>query len=253
MVPILMYHQVARPAPAAYAHYTVTPVVFARQMRVLAACGYRSVSLECLGRTRAAGLPIPKRTVVITFDDGFQDAIRHAVPVLAKYGFTATFFVVAGLIGRTSEWTRARRAIEMPLADLGALREIDRAGFTIGSHTMTHRRIADLTEDEGRRELHESRQRLEDWLGRTVRDLAYPYGSASESVRRLAADCGYLRACSTIEGLSPQTDDPLMLRRVHIAGGDSLGDFTCRLRTGRPLGALLQRVRETMKVSDFVR
>lgn len=253
MVPILMYHQVAPDAPAAYAHYTVTPDVFARQMRLLVALRYRSLTLDRLWAARSARAALPTRSVVITFDDGFADAVRHAVPVLQRLGLSATFFIVAGLVGMTSAWTRRRRGIEMRLADRTALRDLADGGFTVGSHALTHRPLARLSEAECRYELRESRRRLEDCLERDVLHLAYPHGSADEIVRTAAAECGYRTACSTIDGRSPATDDLLMLRRIPVTGGDTLLDFACRLTTGRPLGRVVQRVRATMKVSALAR
>lgn len=248
-----MYHQVAPSAPSAYFRYTVKPAVFARQMHILAALGYRTISLASLLTARTSGARIPARTVVITFDDGFADAVRYAVPVLVRHGFTATFFVVTGLIGKTSEWTRERRGFEMPLADARALCDVTAAGFTVGSHTITHRRLAEVEASECEFELRESKRRLEEALRQDVWDLAYPYGSTNAIVRRAAAECGYRTACSTIEGLSSASDDPLMLPRVPVEGGDSMADFMCRLGTGYAIRGAVQRVRVTRKVSDFAR
>ena len=253
MIPILMYHQVSSVPDAAYARYTITPSTFARQMRILAALGYGTLSLDRLVAARSSGASLPKRAVVITFDDGFADAVRWAAPVLARHEFTATFFVVAALIGRSSEWTRRRRGIEMPLANADTLRALHAGGFTIGSHTLTHRHLAELSENECRYELCESKRRLEDVLASEVRHLAYPYGSTNDVVRQCAAECGYQTACATIEGISNAADDLLMLRRVFVSGGDSLADFVCRLRTGRQLKALAHRVRVSMNVSALSR
>jgi len=248
-----MYHQVAPTPHPAYFRYTVQPAVFARQMRILAALGYRSVSLARLRAARNGGEPLSKRSVVITFDDGFADALRCAAPILVRHGFTATFFVVAGLLGKTSRWTRERRGIEMPLADARALRDLAASGFTIGSHTMTHRPLAQLEPSECRAELDESKRQLEEVLQREVCDLAYPYGSTNTFVRHIAAECGYQTACSTMSGVSSAADDPLMLRRIEVAGSDSLADFVCRLGTGQTIRDAVQRVRVTRKVSDFAR
>lgn len=258
-----MYHQVTAGGPPGYAQYTVTPAAFARQMRVLVGLGYRAITLDDVVAARSAGSPLPRRSVVITFDDGFADAVRHAVPVLVRRGLTATFFVVTGLVGRMSEWTRRNRGIEMALAGAPMLREISDAGFTVGSHAVTHRPLAELEESESRYELRHSRRRLEDLLGREVRHLAYPFGSANDVVRAAAAECGYRTACSTIAGLSPDDEDLLMLRRIHVAGSDSIADFVSRLRTGRSLSTSVrgllrssrkfQRTRVTRKVSDFAR
>jgi O-antigen biosynthesis protein len=248
-----MYHQVSSIPLPPYARYTVTPTAFARQMRVLATLGYRSISLDRLLAARAAGTDLPKRSVVITFDDGFADALRHAVPVLARHRLTATFFVVAGLLGKSSEWTRRKRGLEMPLADADTLRALLADGFTIGSHTLTHRHLTELPDSECRYELSESKRRLEDALRREVHHLAYPYGSTNDGVRQNAADCGYRTACATTEGIATAWDDLLMLPRLLVSGSDSLADFVCRLRTGHELKALAHRVRVSMNVSALSR
>jgi peptidoglycan/xylan/chitin deacetylase (PgdA/CDA1 family) len=252
VVPILMYHQVSSPAPAAYFRYTVTPPTFARQMRALAAMGYETVSLDRLAAARSAGRPLPQRSVAITFDDGFADAVRHALPVLARHRFTATFFAVAGLLGMASEWTR-RRGVVMPLADADTLRAALGAGCTIGSHALTHRPLADLQPADAREELSESKKRLEDALGHAVHHLAYPYGSTRDDVRQAAAESGYQTACTTVDGASGESDDLLMLPRIEVRGDDSIVDFMCRVRTGHTLARLAHRARVTMKVSDLAR
>lgn len=234
MVPILMYHQVSATAPPSYRRYTVTPADFDRHLRMLADLGYRTVSLRDLTAARRGTLRLQDRAVVITLDDGFEDAVHHAPAALLAHGFTATFFIVAGLLGGTSEWTRWTRGCDMPLAGPRAVRELPRAGFGVGSHTMTHRPLGRIGPDACHQELSESKQRLEHLLGEEVCDLAYPFGSADARVRASAAACGYRTACSVTSGLSPETDDPLMLHRVEICGGESDDAFMWRLRTGEP-------------------
>jgi peptidoglycan/xylan/chitin deacetylase (PgdA/CDA1 family) len=248
-----MYHLVSEDAAASYARYTVTPGAFAAQMRVLASLRLQPVSLDTIAASLSAGTPLPRRAVAITFDDGFAETVRHAAPVLARHGFTATFFIVAGLIGRTSEWTRRRRGIELPLADASTVREIAAAGLTVGSHTMTHRTLPDLGARECRLELLESKRRLEDAIGREVPHLSYPYGAAHEGVGEAAAEIGYRTACSTRDALVRRADDPLMLPRVPVMGGESLARFVRRLRPVGPIEKLVQRLRETMKVSALAR
>ena len=103
-VPILMYHQVSGTAHASFVKYTVTGRAFAAQMKWLAANRYRSMDLPTLLAHRRQGTPVPARTVVITFDDGFRDCAEVAAPAMEAYGFTGTFFLVAGLVGATSRW-----------------------------------------------------------------------------------------------------------------------------------------------------
>jgi peptidoglycan/xylan/chitin deacetylase (PgdA/CDA1 family) len=241
-VPILMYHEVS-PAPhPAFRRYTVTVRNFTRQMRWLAALGYQAIDMDALHRARRGQGGLPKRPVVITFDDGFQSCADHAVPVLRAHGFTAMFYLVAGLVGQTSRWLQGELGLELPLMSWDTVRGLVAGGFGCGAHTMTHPRLAGLDPDRCRRELVEARRRLEDELGRPVVHLAYPYGAFDPAVQAAAAEAGYLTACSTRPGRSTAADDLLALRRVSVYGHDSMLDFACRLRTGMGVRERLGRV-----------
>jgi O-antigen biosynthesis protein len=234
-VPILMYHQVSpRPAPV-YVEYTVTPKTFALQMTWLASAGYVPVSLDALLDYRWRGVALPPQPVIITFDDGFLEAIEYAVPALEVWGFTATFFLVAGYVGGTSRWDISEVGIEQPLIDWSTARALQTAGFHCEAHTMYHPRLPALSEEACRQELYDSRLLLEDHLGHEVEHLAYPHGSYDDRVQRIVSMTGYISACSTRNGLSGPDDDILALHRIGVSGYDSLDTFIDRLRTGAPL------------------
>jgi peptidoglycan/xylan/chitin deacetylase (PgdA/CDA1 family) len=239
-VPILMYHEVSPRPSGNFRKYTVSPQTFAAQMRYLAAAGYVPVGLDAVLASRS-GAPLRGRAVVLTFDDGFRDCLTYVVPTLVRLGFTSTFYLVAGLIGRTSRWTQRTRGMELPLADWPAVRDMQAAGMTCGAHTMTHPRLAELPAADCREELRRSRELLEDQLGCAVEHLAYPFGSYSDSTRAIAAETGYRSACSVREGLSGSDDDPLALHRVPVTGFDTLLDFATRLRTARTPRELVGR------------
>jgi len=234
-VPILMYHEVTpRPVPA-FRKYALTPAALAAQMRWLALAGYVPITLDDLLAGRNGQKKLPGRPVVITFDDGFQDCAQQAAPILQAHGFTATFFLVAGLMGQGSEWLRATRGIELPLMDWSSARRLEAAGFQCEAHSLSHPHLAELDPAACRMELWDSRQRLEDELGHPVRHLAYPYGSYNDMVRATAAECGYLTACSVRIGLSSSDDDLLALHRVPVSGLESFVDFVFRLKGGLTL------------------
>lgn len=235
-VPILMYHQVTpRPHPA-FRKYAVTPGAFARHIGWLARAGYTPVDIDALLDSRHEGRPLPARPIVITFDDGFRDCIDYAVPVLQAHGFTAVFYLVAGLVGETSRWLARERGVEFALMDWGAAHDLETAGFHCGAHSMTHPRLTQLSPAACREELLRSRLVLEDQLGHEVRHLAYPFGLYDRTVSAIAAETGYRSACSVRIGFSPPDDDVLALHRVPVIGQDSLLDFVCRLHTTQSVG-----------------
>ena len=208
-------------------------------MNWLTLAGYVPTTLDRLLAHRGGHCFLPARPVVITFDDGFQDCVEHAVPILQAQGFTAIFYLVAGLVGKTSRWLLSERGVELPLMDWADARHLEAAGFQCGSHAMTHPRLADLSPQACREELLGSRRLLQDHLGHEVNHLAYPFGSFNEKVRALAAETGYHSACSVKIGLSSMDDDVLALHRVPVSGEDSLLDFICRLHTARGMGDML--------------
>jgi peptidoglycan/xylan/chitin deacetylase (PgdA/CDA1 family) len=219
----------------------VTTEAFRSQMRFLAWAGYPTVGFDALLNQASTGRPLSSRSVILTFDDGFESCLENAVPHLERFGFSATFFVVAGLVGERSQWLRAELGLELPLADWGRRRRLSDRGFLFGAHILSHAHHTHLSPDAGRFELMESKRILEERLGRPVRHMAYPYGAYNPEVRSLAQEAGYRTACAVRGGLSGTEDDPYTLRRIVVTGRDSLLDFACRLRTAQPWGQYVRR------------
>jgi peptidoglycan/xylan/chitin deacetylase (PgdA/CDA1 family) len=245
-VPILMYHEVSRAPRPSFAKYSVTARAFEAQMRWLSMAGYRTIDLATLLIHRRDGTLVPPKSIVVTFDDGFRDAAVFAGAVMAEHGFSATFFLVAGLMGGMSTWLERERGVSLPIMSWRDARSLERAGHRCESHTVTHPRLAELAPNACRDELVRSRSVIEEALGHAVRYVAYPFGSESAEVRTIARDCGYDGACGVTIGLSTAADDPLALRRVPVLGTDSMADFLSRIRTaytvGDRLGELARRV-----------
>lgn len=239
-VPILMYHLVSDDAPASFRSYTVTPRQFASQVRTLSRLGFESITPDELLSWHQGGRRHPRRPVLITFDDGFRDCLRHAAPVLHGAGFGATMYVVAGLLGRTSRWL-AGEGVDIPLVSAAEARDLEQAGVHCQSHALTHARLASLETADVTRELRVSRSILEEALGHPVRHLAYPHGSFDGRVQAEAAEAGYLSACSTLPSKAIPLDDVLAMPRVKVDGRDGSGDFLSRLVIGKDAGFPLRR------------
>ncbi len=244
-VPILMLHEVsARPDPR-YRKYTLTPRELDDRLDWLRAKGYESVGMDDLLAARRGERTLPSHPVVITFDDGGRDCIEHAVPALVQRGFTATFYIVAGVVGAPMRWLRAEIGFELPAADWPALRAAETAGMSCEAHSVTHPRLAMVSAEDCRSELTRGRAMLEEGLGHPVRHLAYPFGSHSAETMSIAREAGYLTACTTEEALATPAHDPLALPRVPVLGTEGLGEFKHRVRTAQRAGPLrleLERV-----------
>lgn len=254
-VPVLMYHRVSPDHTSNSAEHAdvldgmlTTPDSFARQMGWLARNGYQSLSLDDLLDARYGHRSLPSRSVVITFDDGYQDIVEHAVPVLMRYGFTAHIFLVSSMVGRMAEWDREEFGWSFPLFDWETARWLESKGFHCDAHTTSHRPLATLDAKETLREIEECRYVLKQELGRDSTHFAYPYGSYNEETKEIVKQAGFRSACSVRRGLSPASDDPFALRRICIHTSDNLLDFKCAVLTGVPArGAVVRRLRRIRK------
>lgn len=176
---------------------SMAPGLFRQQVETLAGLGFRGISLaqacEHLEQTGA----FPDRSVVLTFDDGFRSVYGAALPLLVAHGFSATVFLVSGLVGLQAAEVRARQPdLDGDLLDWEQAAALARAGFEIGSHCVTHPDLTRLDPAGLERELRDARSHLERRLSVPIESLAYPYGRLNPAVREAAAR-HYRRACTT--------------------------------------------------------
>jgi peptidoglycan/xylan/chitin deacetylase (PgdA/CDA1 family) len=136
--------------------------------------------------------------VGITFDDGYEDFLSAALPTLERLGFSATVFVVAGMLGKENTWEhRGGPRLPLRLLDANGVREISQRGIEVGSHTVTHPRLPGLDPETLVHEISDSRQRLGELLGAPVEGFCYPYGNLDGPAIRAARRAGYLYAVGT--------------------------------------------------------
>lgn len=204
-IPILLYHRLisraevdAGTTPDLEPIYAVYDDVFSEQMQRLHEKGYATLSLDQLMEIRAGSQPLPRRSVLITFDDGYRSVARLAFPVLRRLGQQATVFVAP----EPDDHTRSLVAGFDDFLSADQMLELDRHAIAIESHTLTHCILNELDEPTARYELEESKRRLADLLGRPVRHLAVPRSGQSREVRRLAVEAGYQTICCNNKGSS---------------------------------------------------
>ncbi len=231
-VPILLYHSVTRAGAAQGDLYTVTTRRFAQQLALLKLLGYQVVPLDALvARWDAARLPSP-RSVAITFDDGYRDNLDDAWPLLRRFAYPATIFVVSGMVGGRSVWDAGNVAGTRPLLDWEQLRRLDREGFRVAAHSVSHADLTVLDAEAVAGEIEGSRRDLEDRLGHSVELFAYPYGLVNGTLQAQAAQAGYKAALSVESGLNTLRTPRFVLRRIQMRGDDNLFMFLLKLWVG---------------------
>jgi peptidoglycan/xylan/chitin deacetylase (PgdA/CDA1 family) len=187
--PVLMYHAIA-PGADDPNKICVSAETFEDQMLYLKRRNLRGVSMNELMRAVRQGSA--RGLVGLTFDDGYENFLRAALPVLEQFGFTATVFVVGGMLGGRNSWDRAPR---MRLLDACGMREAAARGAEIGAHGTHHLRLSRLDPVSLREEVEAARRILGEILGRRVEGLCYPYGDLNSQVVRAVREAGYAYAC----------------------------------------------------------
>jgi peptidoglycan/xylan/chitin deacetylase (PgdA/CDA1 family) len=192
----------------------VLPEEFERQLTALRSWGYETVTLNEWVAFRKGSAGLPGKPLVISFDDGYRTTLTNAWPILRKAGFSATVFLVSGLIGKTNSWDEDE--LQEPLLDEADILKMHGEGCSFGSHTRTHVALTKTPADLASRELSESREELERLLGEPVTSFCYPYAKQNDSVRSLVRAAGYDCALIGRGGINRVSRDPFALRRIKI-------------------------------------
>jgi len=229
---ILMYHQVDRPRSKREHRFCTPPDEFNYQMAWLIESGYTAVGLNDMVSYVSNNGDLPDKAVHITFDDGFIGVLEHAFPALKKHGIPATLFALSGRTGATNDWMWQRGFPQRPLLSREQLRMLAEEGMVIGSHTRTHAKLTEISIDQAKSEIVDSKKELEDIIGKEVAHFAYPYGLFNSTVRDLIEHAGYSSACSTRSGFNRIGEDKYLLRRIDVFGTDRLWQFRQKLRFG---------------------
>jgi peptidoglycan/xylan/chitin deacetylase (PgdA/CDA1 family) len=235
---ILCYHAVSASWPDELA---VTPDEFERQLRML-------LRMRMRPATAAEALGGRGRLFHVTFDDAYRSVADHAVPILERLGVPATVFACSGYArdGRPLDVPELSRQLaahphEMATMAWDELRELTRRGVEIGSHTVSHPHLPELSGAELRRQLEDSRRELEDMLRATCRYLAYPYGHDDPRVHRAAEQAGYDAAFSLISKPWARRENRFALPRVDLYRKDGSVRVALKTSPARPLIAPLAR------------
>jgi peptidoglycan/xylan/chitin deacetylase (PgdA/CDA1 family) len=238
-VPILMYHHISDAHPTNLLDWslTVTPAHFSQQLDYLKAHNYHAITFNQLFAALYYNGPLPQHPIILTFDDGYEDAYRFAFPILQAHGFSGMFYIITGVVGWKGylNWIQIRRM----LAD----------GMQVGSHTIHHVDIGSTllySPNVAQEELQQSQAQLQREMGVVIQQFCYPSGEPfrhgslalqQRVVALLAAD-GYVGATTDPgqTGIIQRSDAPFVLLRIRVDGRESFLEFTASLpwNTKRP-------------------
>jgi peptidoglycan/xylan/chitin deacetylase (PgdA/CDA1 family) len=225
VIPVLLYHYV-RVNPVATDQVgfelSVTPPNFAQQMGFLQSVHAHTLSLADVSAALQSGKPLPPRSVVLTFDDGYADFARVAAPVMQYDGLHGTVFVVSGFVGRNGYMNATQ------------VRQVQEMGMVIGVHTVNHVDLSHVPPPIAATQISVSHRELDALTGRHLLDFAYPYGGFDPAVERLVLADGFRDAVTTQGGATLAWSQRSAWPRYHVGGSDTLFSFAHKALYGMP-------------------
>ena len=214
-IPILMYHSIElMPKSTIMRSLHVPPRRFKFQMRLLKLLGYQGLSMRQL-KPYLTGEKIGK-VVGITFDDGYQNNLINAAPILMKFNFSATCYLVSKKIGLSNIWDSDKGITQRPLMSHIEIQKWLDLGMDIGAHSQTHADLVKLSYKEAKKEIHQCKTDLENYYDISVEDFCYPFGSLNDSIIDIVNDEKYVTATSMIRGSARPKSNKLKLPRIPI-------------------------------------
>jgi len=217
-VPVLMYHYVSTPpadSGSIRLDLSVTPQNFRAQMKWLKDNGYHTITPDQLAGALLRGEKLPRNPIMLTFDDGYEDAYTNAFPILREFGFTGTFFLISGFIdegrGGYMTWAMAK--------------EMAQGGMYMQSHSRSHKDMRGRAIDWLAGEIVPPRDRIAEATGVRPRFFCYPSGQYDDSTIRALRDAGFIGAFTTADGTYTYTDNMMRVPRVRIRGSTTLAGF----------------------------
>lgn len=210
---VLMYHSVTPGRARPQWRWAVSLPRFREHLALLHSKGWATCTVSQL----VAATELPRKTVAITFDDGYADNL-HAVEALQRHDMTATFFIVTDGIGDVARWD-ATEAAPRPMLGAADLRNMRGLGMEIGAHTRRHAQLTNLENAAVKDEVMGSKAALEELLAERVQSFAYPYGLYDDRAVAAVEGAGYTAACSTRSGVFTG-ESPYLIPRLSVFNDD---------------------------------
>lgn len=228
-IPVLLYHHVSEDN-SDLPNLTVTPQEFERQMDMLKAAGFKTISPETLiAYMRQEPVTLPEKPILITIDDGYEDNYTNAFPILKQHDFSAVIFMVGVNVDRDKRLSSRQ------------MREMSAYGIAFGGHSMTHRDLTSLSGRELQQEVKDVQKKLKQVTTKPIEVFSYPSGYFNLSTWEITELADYQAAFTVLPGLNtPDRDNIYLLRRIPIYSNTDFNALFMLLDTNQVKTKLLQ-------------
>jgi len=254
-LPVLMYHHVGLEQPGISSEWSISTEKFEQHIRLIKRAGYETILPSDWLNWLRKGVPLPKKPVLITFDDAYADTADFALPILRRYEMRAAVYVVTRRVGGTNTWDEAQGSGTLQLMSAEQIRQWAGQGIEFGAHSRAHSDLTTLSPEEVEAEVAGSKADLEAIIAAPVASFAYPFGQETDSVRAIVSHSFDL-AFGSEEGLNFLCCDRHLLKRTYVGARTSAVELFLILKFGsmkkihewRGRIALRTRLRRALKV-----
>jgi peptidoglycan/xylan/chitin deacetylase (PgdA/CDA1 family) len=211
---VLIYHRIYPGTQQKDAtEWDTSEVSFRRQIELMERWGYGVITFNDYRLYLRGEISLPKKPVILTFDDGYSEVYNVAYPIMKQHGMRGVIFILGDRTMRTNRWDTGITPTRYLLDDEQVL-ELHAAGFEIGAHSVSHRRLTELPKNEAWEEIYRSRISLEILLNANVLSFSYPYGMTDTIIKQLTSDAGYTLAVGAYSGPPLFVSDQWEIRRI---------------------------------------
>ncbi len=219
-IPILTYHQVGSETVSDFPSIYISKDDFEKHIEWLCENGYRFVSIDEVLKNISQKKKDENKRVVLTFDDGYEGVYQYAFPVLKRRQLTATIFLIPDKLGKIEKFS---------YLNVSQIQEMANYGFEIGSHSLTHQDLTLIEEADLKREIFDSKKRIEDLTSRPCSHFCYPYGKWNHEVQNKVREAGYKSASSSVFGRWNNVENLFALKRIGVGYRQTLPELWCQL------------------------
>lgn len=232
-IKVLMYHRISKEKPSQSGKWHIVQVDdFRRQLKLIDRLNFMPITFEDYLLYREGKLTLPKKPIILTFDDGHLDTYELALPLLKEFYMRAVIFVLGNRKQRYADWDgKDHTGVISPLMEDHHIRSAREEGFEIGAHSMTHAVLPELNPQAVCNEINGSKESIESLLGEPIISFAYPYGGVAENVISATRNAGFKFGCGVYTGPPNFGDDHFDIRRLAITSTTNTLQFLLRLLT----------------------